>query len=814
MKRSKRTKCLSLLLSFVMLLGLLPTAALAVERDATAAAIESVYIQIGQPTPGSSLDYQGIPGDSSYYTVKSVKWYDHTVGNYVQAGTLAVAGHDYEVQITVSTVANNRCFRQGYVRGFVNDNRGTAETTYTYDSEVVVKYRFQTKATPVRDIYVDGIDVPRPGCTPDYTPNMDWGNHTVSGSNQGNFTNGVYWYDLSNSRILQPTDTFKAGNKYRIFVDVIAKGQNYFLVDDQGKFLTSAFVNRETANAIQYMKEDPEKRLNVYYDFVCQYGEIRSVGITGLTAPVQGKMPDYSVELAGDSYALKPTSESNPFVVSGVNWYNETTGSDLTARGTFTAGHTYTATVFLVPATGYKFTDSVSGTINGNTAKVQGQGGEIQVKYTFPALATNQITSVAIEGITAPATGAFPSYVAITKGPGYGLKDRNDTYYKNGICWSILDSSDLPVSDGTKFEGGQKYQITMYLTAEEGYEFSTNAKGGLNVTATVNTKAAAVVGGSKNEIVITYYFPEATADAKITAASVTGIDAPAIGASPDYTAAIADGRYQLEGSTSAREKNGITWINNKTGNAMTVGASKFEAGVSYTVVVGLTAADGYAFVTDSKGVPSITGTINQKTAKVSGQNGYIAYLSYTFPALEEEALPPAPIVFEDVKTSDYFYTPVQWAVNEGITNGTSATKFSPNMTCSQAHILTFLWRAVDSPKPVIANPYSNPAVKNDQYFYAPFLWAWEKGLIGNTALDPNAPCSRSDVVTYLWKLEGSPKTGSANFTDIPSTAPYAQAVAWAVEQGITNGMSATTFGPDLTCTRGQIVTFLWRYSNL
>ena len=111
----------------------------------------------------------------------------------------------------------------------------------------------------------------------------------------------------------------------------------------------------------------------------------------------------------------------------------------------------------------------------------------------------------------------------------------------------------------------------------------------------------------------------------------------------------------------------------------------------------------------------------------------------------------------------------------------------------------------------MASPYSNPAVTPNQYFYTPFVWSWEKGLIGNTAHDPNAPCSRSDVVTYLWKLAGKPKAAKASFTDVASNAPYAQAVAWAVEQGITNGTSTTTFSPNDTCTRGQIVTFLWRY---
>lgn len=135
---------------------------------------------------------------------------------------------------------------------------------------------------------------------------------------------------------------------------------------------------------------------------------ITQVTVT-IDAPKEGKAPDYSATLSGKNYALKTTSASNPFVVSGVNWYDETAGYDLTATAKFIAGHTYTATVYLVPAAGYQFTGSVSGKINGNTATITGNGSEIQVKYTFPALATNQITAVTIEGVTAPATGAAPA---------------------------------------------------------------------------------------------------------------------------------------------------------------------------------------------------------------------------------------------------------------------------------------------------------------------------------------------------------------------------------------------------------------------
>lgn len=169
------------------------------------------------------------------------------------------------------------------------------------------------------------------------------------------------------------------------------------------------------------------------------------------------------------------------------------------------------------------------------------------------------------------------------------------------------------------------------------------------------------------------------------------------------------------------------------------------------------------------------------------------------------------VMFKDVPSNQYYYKPVSWAVQEGITNGSSATTFSPSQKCTQAHILTFLWRAAGKPEPTKNSSYTNSAVKESEYYYKALLWAWEKGLVVNKGLNPNAECQRSDVVTYLWKLEGKPETGTSTFADVPASADYAKAVAWAVDTGITKGTGALSFSPQITCDRGQIVTFLYRY---
>ncbi len=154
----------------------------------------------------------------------------------------------------------------------------------------------------------------------------------------------------------------------------------------------------------------------------------------------------------------------------------------------------------------------------------------------------------------------------------------------------------------------------------------------------------------------------------------------------------------------------------------------------------------------------------------------------------------------DVKTTDWFAQPVVWALEKGITSGTGEGKFSPNSTCTQGQILTFLWRACGSPEP-------SGKVSGSEYYAVPLQWAKEQKLV-DESLSAKDPCTRANVVTYLWKLAGSPSAKAASFTDVPASTSYAGAVNWAVENKITSGTSETTFSPEKTCTRGQIVTFL------
>lgn len=170
------------------------------------------------------------------------------------------------------------------------------------------------------------------------------------------------------------------------------------------------------------------------------------------------------------------------------------------------------------------------------------------------------------------------------------------------------------------------------------------------------------------------------------------------------------------------------------------------------------------------------------------------------------------LYFIDVPESAYYYDAVYWAVGEGITNGTTATTFSPNNACTRAQMVTFLWRAVGEPEPeTTVNPFTD--VSESAYYYEAVLWAVEQGITNGTTATtfaPNATVTRGQTVTFLWRNAGSPATSNGSFTDVAADAYYADAVAWAASEGITSGTTETTFSPNSNCTRAQIVTFLYR----
>ena len=199
------------------------------------------------------------------------------------------------------------------------------------------------------------------------------------------------------------------------------------------------------------------------------------------------------------------------------------------------------------------------------------------------------------------------------------------------------------------------------------------------------------------------------------------------------------------------------------------------------------------------------------------------------PAYVTPVAPPAPIPtptpvkpekpassFDDVNEEDYFFDAVLWAAENGITEGTSPTTFAPNDVCTRAEMVTFLWRFAGKPEPVIRNhPFTDVSEKD--YFYKAVLWAVENGItkgMSATTFGPNDTCTRAQTATFLYRHAGAPAADSENpFADVHEADYSYYAVLWAAARGITKGTSTTTFSPEDFCIRAQIVTFLYRYQQ-
>ena len=828
-KPKNKRKVFSILLCFAMLMSLLPATVYAAQE------VTYANIILDKPKAGNIPDWNA-EYEGKGFRVTDIKWRENAHnGDYMDYDEPFEAGKSYLVSVIIEPTSGYVISRdQGdshwiwYIDAYINGNYvdlmskvGLHDMNDAWEEylpvELITTFYVPEEITEIDRVEIEGVSIPVPGQNPQFRASTPTKGVKLTDGNYENAQNGVYWYDMDYRMDMGGNDTFEAGHRYRLIVHAeTTKG--YEFVDYNDWY--DAYVNGKPANV-----DLKKKEVDIIYFFDCKNEVVESVEVEDINAPKDGSLPDYRGAIYDPAVSFKAVN--NTFTQNGISWFNVTDNWSMTPNDRFEAGKQYKVSMTLVPSRSeYEFNVS-EGYLNGDEGTVTKNGKEVVLEYTFSPLGLNTVSKVEVEGISAPKAGEVPSYIAIARGD-MDLKDVNDTYFNDGIAWYDKTAGKyLPKRTGV-FEAGHEYLVELYLVPEDGAVFDGNAK------ATVNGKKANIVTASKSEFYITYGF-EALGEeivavpAVLDEAAVAEITAPKAGESPDYTAKLEGAGYVLSDDKDRDTKNGITWKNETTGKPMLVGIDTFEAGNVYSVTVGVSPTDEFVFQTDSDSEPDIDGYINGKKADASGRSEYEVYLTLKFemlPAAEEvpvvPEVPEVPVVpetpkkqsnFTDVKPGAYYETPVQWAVENGITSGTSATEFSPNMTCSQAHILTFLWRSVGKPATEMASPYSNPNVNEGKYYYTPFVWAWEKGMVSNVKHDPNAPCSRADVVTYLWKLEGKPDAPKSSFADVSANADYAKAVDWAVANGITSGTSKTTFSPADTCTRGQIVSFLYRYVN-
>ena len=249
----------------------------------------------------------------------------------------------------------------------------------------------------------------------------------------------------------------------------------------------------------------------------------------------------------------------------------------------------------------------------------------------------------------------------------------------------------------------------------------------------------------------------------------------------------------------------------------TVGGEPFDANATYTIATNdFMAAGGdtyYAFAAASVnydlGIAMDEVVMDYITDELKGTVTAEAYGEPAGRITVDQGL-----AFTDVAATSPYYDGIEWAVDEGITNGTTATTFSPYQNCTRAQIITYLWRAAGSPEPASMEPAYTDVTDTSLYFFKAVQWASEQGLVEGETFDPYAGCTRAMAVYFMWVAADSPEAAASSFTDVAADADYAGAVNWAVAQGVTLGTGdGSTFSPDTVCQRGQIVTFLYRAAN-
>ena len=374
------------------------------------------------------------------------------------------------------------------------------------------------------------------------------------------------------------------------------------------------------------------------------------------------------------------------------------------------------------------------------------------------------------------------------------------------------------------------------FTAPAGKQFKAWSVGGVEkavgdkITVTANTTVTAIWEAIEHTVTVSGSY-----------ASASGAGEYAVGETVNIYAGTKSG-YTFNGWTS----DDVTVLSASSKNASFVMPDKdVTVKANWVYTGGGSTGGGYTYYT-IKATAGVNGSISptgnvsvregrDQTFTITPNKGYAvakvlidsknvgAVKSYTFENVKKNHTievvfmkasgNPQTGVFVDVPEGSYYEEAVNWAVEKGITTGTDATHFSPDGICTRAQAVTFLWRAAGSPAAKSAvMPFAD--VKAGSYYYDAVLWAVENGITkgtSDTMFSPDATCSRAQIVTFLWRSQKSPAAGTANpFTDVKASAYYADAVLWAVKEDVTKGTTNTTFSPDANCTRAQIVTFIWR----
>ncbi len=452
---------------------------------------------------------------------------------------------------------------------------------------------------------------------------------------------------------------------------------------------------------------------------------------------------------------------------------------------------------------------SVNVRLNGESAVVTGNSESFSISYEFSPLPEPKakIPSVALT-VTEPEVGKKPSYSVSLGGTEYAVDlSNNSDGFQNGVGWFRDDDAMSP--EETFLPGGH-YGVMVALTAKEGYTFSEpGSTYSLTVTINGNPADAAPFEDSCFALYYFYTLPDALpspepAEQVITSLNIQ-IDPPQAGGKPAADAKLSPDGFRLK-STSRLEAQssqevvipGIRWMQSDgKGQMNEFGGSAFLADMSYTALISLICEDGYVF-----GPDPLTVKVNGEKAEVqrNEEDNTSLTVRFNFGVLEKTN------PFSDIRKEDYYYEPVMWAYfhEPQITNGVDDSHYNPEGTVTRSQVVTFLWRAKGCPEPKNpVNPFGD--VDRDEWYGKAVLWAVEEGItkgVAENRFGPEITCTRAEVITFLYRAAGEPgRTGKGTW--------YDDAVRWAGDETLLSG-TAQAFAPGAVCPRKDIVLYLYR----
>ena len=532
----------------------------------------------------------------------------------------------------------------------------------------------------------------------------------------------------------------------------------------------------------------------------------------GFTAPADQEFKAWEIGGAeykvGDSYTVDRDTEIKALWENSVitpTTYTVTVGNDGNGTGTAspsTAAAGTTITLTATPNTGYHFKEwqVISGGVTIKDNKFLMPSANVEVKAIFekdapPAPTEFTITVTSGDNGTASASHAkavVGTEITLTATPKEGYHFKEWEVMSGGVTIKdnkfIMPSANVEVK--AIFEKDAPPASTEFIVTFDG----NGGTPSVSSMTTTNQKLSSLPSASRSKHSFDGWYTEESGGTKIT----TDTEFPA------DTTVYAHWTYTGGGGSSGYSYYTIKATAGAGGSISPSGNVSVREGRDQTFTI--TPDKGYAVANvkiDGKSIGAVKSYTFENVSR-----------THTIEVIFMKANGnPQTGVFVDVATGSYYEDAVDWAVENGITKGTDDTHFSPDGICTRAQAVTFLWRAAGSPEPETrAMPFNDVPVGS--YYYDAVLWAVENGITkgtSDTTFSPNMTCTRAQIVAFLWRSEKSPAAGTANpFADVKSTAYYADAVLWAVKENITKGTTSTTFSPNADCTRAQIVTFLWR----